>query len=240
MSDHIVKSFDDELTQLNAAIARMGELSQSQFAAALQALHDRDTETAARVIRDDIDVDALERDIEARAIRVLALRQPIARDFREVLSTLRIVVELERICDFSANICKRVISLNTHSPQEWIAEVGELGALASKQLTDVVVAFTERNQEKAITVWACDEQIDDTYSGIYRRLIDYMKADPQRVPIGAHFMFIAKNIERIGDHVTNIAESIYYLVTGQVLDAPRPKGISASTDQVAPADSTES
>jgi phosphate transport system protein len=233
MSTHIVKSFDDELTQLNSAIARMGELSQSQFAATLQALQSRDVETAARVIRDDIDVDELERDIEARAIRVLALRQPIARDFREVLSTLRIVVELERICDFSANISKRVIALNMHSPAAWIAEVGELGALARKQLADVVTAFTERSGEKAITVWACDEQIDDMYTGIYRRLIDYMKLDPQHVPIGAHFMFIAKNIERIGDHVTNIAESIYYLVTGNVLDAPRPKGDSSSLDQVA-------
>jgi phosphate transport system protein len=232
MSEHIVKSFDDELTQLNAAIARMGELAQTQFGATLDALRVRDVETAARVIRDDIDVDELERDIEARAIRVLALRQPIARDFREVLSTLRIVVELERICDFSANISKRIIALNKHSPDDWLAEIGELGALARKQLADVVLAFSERNQEKAITVWACDEQIDDTYTGIYRRLIDYMKSDPQRVPIGAHFMFIAKNIERIGDHVTNIAESIYYLVTGSVLDAPRPKGDKSSLDQV--------
>jgi phosphate transport system protein len=233
MSEHIVKSFDDELTQLNSAIARMGELSQSQFAATLHALHARDVETAARVIRDDIDVDELERDIEARAIRVLALRQPIARDFREVLSTLRIVVELERICDFSANISKRVIALNTHSPAAWISEVGELGELARRQLAEVIAAFTERNQEKAITVWACDEQIDDTYTGISRRLIDYMKADPLHVAIGMHLMFIAKNIERIGDHVTNIAESIYYLVTGNVLDAPRPKGDKSSLEQVA-------
>ncbi len=232
MSEHIVKSFDDELSQLNAAIARMGESAQSQFAATMKALRTRDVEAAARVIRDDIDVDALERDIESRAIRVLALRQPIARDFREVISTLRIVVELERICDFSANICKRVIALGSHSPEPWLVEIGELGELAKKQLADVVTAFSERNQEKAITVWACDEQIDDTYTGISRRLIDYMKADPQHVAIGTHLMFIAKNVERIGDHVTNIAESIYYLVTGSVLDAPRPKGDKTSLDQV--------
>lgn len=232
MSEHIVKSFDDELSQLNAAIARMGESAQSQFAATMTSLRKRDVEAAARVIRDDIDVDALERDIEARAIRVLALRQPIARDFREVISTLRIVVELERICDFSANICKRVIALGAHSPEPWLTEIGELGELAKKQLADVITAFSERNQEKAITVWACDEQIDDTYTGLSRRLIDYMKADPQHVAIGAHLMFIAKNVERIGDHVTNIAESIYYLVTGNVLDAPRPKGDKTSLDQV--------
>ena len=232
MSEHIVKSFDDELSQLNAAIARMGESAQFQFAATMSALRMRDVEAAARVIRDDIDVDALERDIESRAIRVLALRQPIARDLREVISTLRVVVELERICDFSANICKRVIALNTHSPEQWLVEIGELGELAKKQLADVVTAFGERNQEKAITVLACDEQIDDTYTGISRRLIDYMKTDPHNVAIGTHLMFIAKNVERIGDHVTNIAESIYYLVTGNVLDAPRPKGDKTSLDQV--------
>ena len=232
MSDHIVKSFDDELTQLNAAITHMGEMAKGQFSATLRALRMRDVETAARVIRDDVEVDALQRDIEARAIRVLALRQPIARDFREVLSAFRVDIEFERICDFSANICKRIIALNAHSPDEWVAEIGELGALASRQLADVVTAFNERNQEKAITVWASDEQIDDTYTGIYRRLIDYMKSDPQRMPIGAHLMFMTKNMERIGDHVTNIAESIYYLVTGSVLDAPRPKGDKSSLDQV--------
>ncbi|TLY51998.1 MAG: phosphate signaling complex protein PhoU [Gammaproteobacteria bacterium] len=232
MSEHIVKSFDDELTQLNAAITHMGDMAKSQFNATLQALRARDSKVAAQVIRDDVEVDALQRDIEARAIRVLALRQPIARDFREVLSALRIDIEFERICDFSANICKRIIALNVHSPDEWVREIGELGALASKQLHDVVDAFNERNQERAITVWACDEQIDDTYTGIYRRLIDYMKSDPQRVPIGAHLMFMSKNIERIGDHVTNIAEQIYYMVTGNILDAPRPKGDKSSLDQV--------
>jgi phosphate transport system protein len=232
MSDHIVKSFDDELAQLNTAIARMGESAQSQFAATMNALRRHDVEAAARVIHDDIDIDALGRDIETRAIRVLALRQPIARDFREVLSTLRIVVEFERICDFSANTCKRVIALGTHSPKNWLSEISELGELTKKQLADVVTAFSERNQERAITVWACDEQIDDTYTGISRRLIDYMKADPQHVAIGTHLMFIAKNVERIGDHVTNIAEVIYYLVTGNVLDAPRPKGDKTSLDQV--------
>ncbi|MEP6939313.1 MAG: phosphate signaling complex protein PhoU [Rudaea sp.] len=232
MSEHIVKSFDDELTQLNAAITRMGELAKTQFGAAMVALRTRDAKTAAQVIRDDVEVDELERDIEARAIRVLALRQPIARDFREVLSALRVDIEFERICDFSANICKRVIALSSFSPDEWVGEIGDLGALASRQLDDVVAAFNERNKEKAITVWASDEQIDDTYTGIYRRLIDYMKSDPQRVPIGAHLMFMAKNIERIGDHVTNIAEQIYYLVTGSMLDAPRPKGDKSSLDQV--------
>jgi len=232
MSEHIVKSFDDELTQLNEAITRMGAMAQSQFDATMRALQARDVKTAAQVIRDDVEVDDLERDIQARAIRVLALRQPIARDFREVLSALRVDIEFERICDFSANISKRIIALNAHSPDELVSELVELGALASKQLTDVVAAFNERNKEKAITVWATDEQIDDMYTGIYRRLIDYMKSDPQRVSIGAHFMFMAKNIERIGDHVTNIAEQIYYMVTGSVLDAPRPKGDKSSLDQV--------
>ena len=224
MSDHIVKSFDDELTRLNAAITRMGQLSQTQLAGAIDALLLRDTAVAARVVREDFEVDELERELDARAIRVLALRQPIARDLREVLSALRIGIEFERICDFAANIAKRAIALGAHSPDEWINELAELGNLALKQLAAVVTAFHERDSTKAMAVWAQDEAIDDTHTGIYRRLIDWMKADPARVAIGAHLLFIAKNIERIGDHATNIAEIIYFLVHGKSLDESRPKG----------------
>ena len=232
MAEHIVKSFDDELVQLNRAIARMGELSQTQLSGAIDSLLLRDTTVAAHVVKGDFEVDEIERELDARAIRVLALRQPIARDLREVLSALRIGTEFERICDFAANIAKRAIALNKHSPDEWINEIAELGNLALKLLADVVTAFRERNSDKALAVWAQDEQLDDMYTGIYRRLIDFMKADPQRVPVGAHLLFIAKNIERIGDHATNIAESVYYLVTGEPLTAPRPKGDKSSFDQV--------
>ncbi|HSE13041.1 MAG TPA: phosphate signaling complex protein PhoU [Rudaea sp.] len=233
MSDHIVKSFDDELIQLNNAIARMGELSQTQLAGAIDALLLRDTAVAARVVREDFEVDELEREVDARAIRVLALRQPIARDLRQVLSALRIGIEFERICDFAANIAKRAIALNAHSPDEWINEIAELGNLALKQLASVVASFRERDANKALAVWAQDEAIDDTHTAIYRRLVDYMKADPARVPIGTHLLFIAKNIERIGDHATNIAESVYYLITGDTLTGPRPKGDKSSMDLVA-------
>jgi phosphate transport system protein len=233
MSDHIVKSFDDELTHLNSAITRMGELSQTQLAGAIDALLLRDTAVAARVVRGDFEVDELEREVDARAIRVLALRQPIARDLRQVLSALRIGIEFERICDFAANIAKRAIALNAHSPDEWINEIAELGNLALKQLASVVASFRERDANKALAVWAQDEAIDDTHTGIYRRLIDYMKVEPNRVPIGTHLLFMAKNIERIGDHATNIAESVYYLITGETLTGPRPKGDNSSLDMVA-------
>ncbi len=232
MTDHIVKSFDDELIQLNSALKRMGELSQTQLAGAIDALLLRDTAVAAHVIKGDLEVDELERELDARAIRVLALRQPIARDLREVLSALRIGTELERICDFAANIAKRAIALNTHSPDEWINDIAELGNLGLKLLTDVVAAYHGRDANKALAVWAQDEQLDDMYTGIYRRLIDFMQAQPQRVPVGAHLLFIAKNIERIGDHATNIAESVYYLVTGEVLTEPRPKGDKSSFDEI--------
>ncbi len=232
MSEHILKSFDDELTQLNTSIARMGQLSQTQLAGAIDSLLLRDSTVAAHVVKSDLEVDELERDVDARAIRVLALRQPIARDLRQVLASLRIAIEFERICDFAANIAKRAIALDTHSPDEWINELAELGQLALKLLADVVVAFRERDSEKALDVWAHDEQLDDVYTGIYRRLIDFMKAEPQRVPIGAHLLFIAKNIERIGDHATNVAESVYYLVTGETLTGPRPKGDKSSFDRI--------
>jgi phosphate transport system protein len=232
MPDHIVKSFDNELSELKRALARMGELSQSQLAGAIDALLLRDTAIAAKAIKGDLEVDELERDLDARAIRVLALRQPIARDLREVLSALRIGNEFERICDFAANIAKRTIALNTHSPDEWINDIAELGNLALKLLADVVAAFRDRDADKALAVWAQDEHLDDTYTGIYRRLIDFMQAQPQQVPVGAHLLFIAKNIERIGDHATNIAESVYYLVTGEILTEPRPKGDKSSFDQI--------
>jgi phosphate transport system protein len=232
MSEHILKSFDDELTQLNTSIARMGQLSQTQLAGAIDSLLLRDSTVAAHVVKSDLEVDELERDVDARAIRVLALRQPIARDLRQVLASLRIAIEFERICDFAANIAKRAIALDAHSPDEWINELAELGQLALKLLADVVVAFRERDSEKALDVWAHDEQLDDVYTGIYRRLIDFMKAEPQRVPIGAHLLFIAKNIERIGDHATNVAESVYYLVTGEALTGPRPKGDKSSFDRI--------
>jgi phosphate transport system protein len=233
MSDqHIVKSFDEELTQLQSAITRMGQLSQTQLAGAIDALLLRDAAIAARVVRDDYEVDELERELDARALRVLALRQPIARDLREVLSALRIGTEFERVCDFSANIAKRAIALNRHSPDEWINEIAELGQLALKLLTDVTLAFRERDANKALAVWAQDEHIDDTYTGIYRRLIDFMRADAQRVPVGAHLLFIAKNIERIGDHATNIAEYVYFLIKGEIISGPRPKGDKSSLDQI--------
>jgi phosphate transport system protein len=234
MSDHIVKSFDSELTSLTTAITRMGELSQTQLAGAIDALLLRDTAVAARVVREDFEVDELERELDASAIRVLALRQPIARDLREVLSALRIGTEFERICDFAANIAKRAIALNTHSPDEWINEIAELGNLALRQLAAVAAAFREHDADKALAVWASDEEIDDTHTGIYRRLIAYMQGDVARVAIGAHLLFIAKNIERIGDHATNIAEAVYYLVTGEALAGPRPKGDKSSLDQVNP------
>ena len=232
MSDHIVKSFDSELTLLNEAITRMGQLSQTQLAGAIDALLLHDTAGAARVVREDFEVDELERETDARAIRVLALRQPIARDLREVLGVLRISIEFERICDFAANIAKRAIALSASSPDEWINELAELGGLALKQLAAVAAAFQDRDANKAMQVWAQDEAIDDMHTGIYRGLIDWMKADAARVPSGAHLLFIAKNIERIGDHATNIAEAVYYLVTGENLAGPRPKGDKSSLDQV--------
>jgi phosphate transport system protein len=232
MSEHIVKSFDEELTRLNDAIARMGQLSQAQLAGAIDSLLLRDTTVAAHVVKSDFEVDELERDVDARAIRVLALRQPIARDLRQVLAAFRIGIEFERICDFAANIAKRAIALGVHSPDEWINELAELGQLALKLLADVVQAFRDRDSEKALDVWAHDEQLDDVYTGIYRRLIDFMREEPSRVPIGAHLLFIAKNIERIGDHATNVAESVYYLVTGEPLTGPRPKGDKSSFDRI--------
>lgn len=230
-SSHILKSFDEELALLNATIAKMGELSQTQLRSALDALTQHDCVVAAYVVQADLEIDAIEQDLDVRAIKVLALRQPIARDLREVISALRIASEFERICDYAANIAKRAISVGKKIPSELAVELSELGALALKLLHDVLAAFRARNAEAALAVWAQDAHLDELYTVIYRRLLDFMRTDPENVVQGTHLMFVAKNIERIGDHATNIAESVYYLITGTPLTQPRPKGDTSTSNE---------
>jgi len=226
---HIVKSFDEELALLNDSIVKMGELSQTQLSSALDALSRQDRVTAARVVQNDLEIDAIEQDLDMLAIKVLALRQPIARDLREVIASLRIASEFERICDYAANIAKRAISMSEKkTPNGLASELSELGKFALKLLHNISEAFRHRSAEAALAVWAQDEHLDENYTLLYRHLLDFMRATPENVAPGTHLMFVAKNIERIGDHATNIAESVYYLITGTPLTQPRPKGDKSS------------
>src|SRR4051812_2621969 len=223
-SEHIVKSYDEELERLKQIIVEMGGMAESQLADAIDAVTKRDSELAAQVIQADDKVDQLERDLDNLAVRLLALRQPMARDLREVLSALKIAGDLERICDYAANVAKRSIALKHAPPAEPIFALPRMANLARGLTKDVIDAYVARDADKALVVWARDEELDEMYSGLFRELLTYMMEDPRNIAASTHLLFVAKNLERIGDHATNIAETVYFLVHGTPLNQARPKG----------------
>ncbi|MGB5093829.1 MAG: phosphate signaling complex protein PhoU [Parvibaculum sp.] len=231
MTDHTVKSFHDELEALATCIAQMGGLTEAQLAGAMEAVSRRDTDLAERTVREDRRVDVLEAEIEQRAIRLIALRQPMASDLREAVSSIKISIDLERIGDLAKNIAKRamVIQGDFETPVRLIQGISRMGRLAQGRLKQVLDAYTNRDANAAMEVWRDDEEIDEMYNSVFRELLTYMMEDPRTIGACTHLMFIAKNIERIGDHATNIAETIRYLVTGESTDDERPKGEFVST-----------
>ena len=233
-TDHIMKSYDEELTRLNNAIIRMGGLAESQVAAAIQATIKRDSELAHEVVQNDATVDALEAEVEALAMRLLALRQPMARDLREIVSSLKIAADLERICDYAANVAKRSIALNQAPVAKPVYAIPRMGKLAQALIKDVLDAYVHGDAEKAMHVWLSDEELDELYTSLFRELLTYMMEDPRSITAGTHLLFMAKNIERIGDHATNIAETIYYLIHGTPLKGTRPKRDRSSSSVVLP------
>jgi len=233
-SEHIIKSYDEELERLKKIIVEMGGLAESQLAAAIEAVVKRDSELAARVIEGDDQVDQLERDLDNLAVRLLALRQPMARDLREVVAALKIASDLERICDYAANVAKRAIALAQSPPMQPAHALPRMAHLALLLVKDVIDAYVERDPDKALAVWHRDEELDEMYSSLFREFLTYMMEDPRNIGTYTHLLFMAKNIERIGDHATNIAEDLWYLVHGTPLDKVRPKGDKSSLELVAP------
>jgi len=224
-SDHILKRFDEELERLNATINEMGGLTESQFAKGLAAVRDRDTATAEEVIADDARVDALDAAVQEQTVKLLALRQPMAVDLRVVLSSIKIAAALERIADYAKNTAKRSIVLAQASPPpSAVAGIDRLGRLVRTALKDVLDAFAHDDVAKAHDVWQRDEEIDQVYTGLFRELLTYMMEDPRNITACTHLLFMAKNIERAGDHVTNIAELVSFRITGHGFDEVRPKG----------------
>ncbi|MFN4089040.1 MAG: phosphate signaling complex protein PhoU [Alphaproteobacteria bacterium] len=221
--DHILKTFDTELSRLNQLIAQMGGLAESQLATAVDALSRRDSKLAAHVVSEDARVDALENEVDAFAVRMLALRQPMANDLRIVVGSIRIAADLERIADYAANVAKRTIALNQNPPVEPARAIPRMSRIVEGMIKDVLDAFIDRDVEKAVEVWNRDVEVDDAYSSLFRELLTYMMEDPRNITVCTHLLFIAKNIERIGDHITNIAETIYYMVRGDRLTQQRPK-----------------
>ena len=222
--EHIVKAFDEQLDRLTNMIARMGGIAEGQIAGAIQAVIKRDADLAASVVETDHKVDVLEREIDEQAVSLLALRQPMASDLRTVVSALRIASDVERIADYAANVAKRAIALAQMAPVRPVFQIPRMGMVARDMVRDVLDAYVTHNVDKAITVWNRDEELDEIYSSLFRELLTYMMEDPRNITACTHLLFIAKNIERIGDHVTNISETIHYLVVGKPLLGERPKG----------------
>ena len=227
MSDtaqHIVKSYDQELRRLRALMTQMGGLVESQLALATEAIVEQDGAAATKAVEQDPAVDALEREVEAFVIRLLALRQPVAGDLREVVTALKITAALERIGDYAANVAKRSIVLSQFRLSFGTAALANMSRLVQENLRLVIDAVGAGDAEKAVQVWRSDQEIDDLYNAIFRELITYMMEDPRSITPCTHLLFIAKNLERIGDHATNIAENVHYVATGEALTESRPKG----------------
>jgi phosphate transport system protein len=226
--DHIVKSHDDERNHVIGEILRMGEMSATQLEAALDVVQRRDDSAARRIIDNDEAIDALERSISHDAM-TLALRGPMARDLREILATLRIASDIERIGDYAANVAKRSLALNLSPPLPHTRGLHALGMLAVQQVRDVLVAYRDTDAEAAQQVRARDAGIDDEYTGLFRELLTYMMEDARAITPCTHLLFMAKNLERIGDHATNIAENVWFLVHGEARMAPREKRDETNT-----------
>jgi phosphate transport system protein len=223
--EHTLKRFDEELERLNATINEMGGLTESQFARALEAVRDRNTAAAEQVIAEDARVDALDAQVQQQTVQLLALRQPMAVDLRVVLSSIKIAAALERIADYAKNTAKRSIVLTQGAaPASAVSGIDRLGRLVRAALKDVLDAFANDDVEKARDVWQRDEEIDQVYTGLFRELLTYMMEDPRNITACTHLLFMAKNIERAGDHVTNIAELVSFRQTGQNFAETRPKG----------------
>ncbi len=233
-TDHIVKSYDDELKHLSQLVAQMGGLAEAQLQAAIEALVARDAEGAARVVQGDVRIDQLERQISNQTIRMLALRQPMAQDLREIVAALKISSDIERIGDYAANVAKRAVALTQSPPMRPIGGVARMGRLVQQIIKDTLDAFSAKDADKAVAAWKRDQEVDDMYNSIFREMLTYMMEDPRNIGPSTHLMFIAKNIERIGDHATNIAEIVHFLVRGEEIAEVRPKSDRTSFAVVSP------
>jgi len=223
MSDHISKAYDQDIADLKIQLAEMGGLAEEQLANAIMALSKRDIVLADEVIANDDKLDELERRIEEKAILTIAKRQPVALDLREIMVAIRICSDIERIGDLAKNTAKRTHAISEALPRKLSTGLARMGAMAQAQLAQVLDAYAQRDAEKAMAVWRSDEDLDTLYNSIFRELLTYMMEDPRNIGLCAHLLFGAKNLERIGDHTTNIAENIYYLVHGQTITRSRPK-----------------
>ena len=224
-SVHIMSAFDEELKYLSKRIAAMGGHAERMVEQAVAALVNADPGLAEKVIRDDAVLDEGQREIDDKAIIIIAKRQPMATDLREIVGAIRISADLERVGDLGKNVAKRVVAVTDgRQPTSLFRGLEALANLALTQLKEVLDVYASRSVDKISFVRDRDDQIDAMYTSLFRELLTYMMEDPRNITPCTHLLFCAKNIERIGDHATNIAETIYYIVTGDQMPADRPKG----------------
>jgi phosphate transport system protein len=230
LPEHTAKAFDVDLQELTRMVAEMGGLAEKQVADAVDALARRDADRAQRTVAADLAIDTLQREIEEKAVLTIARRQPMAVDLRDIVGALRVANDLERIGDLAKNIGKRVLALDSEfHPPKLIRGVEHMGALVLGQLKEVLDSYARHDLKKAMAVWKGDEEIDAICTSLFRELLTYMMEDPRNITFCIHLMFCAKNIERMGDHATNIAETVYYMIEGHAIADQRPKGDTTTT-----------
>jgi len=223
--EHTLKAFDEDLDRLRALISQMGGLAEHAIGEAMRCLVQRDVEGAQRVVADDKKLDVLEIETERRAVQLIALRAPMASDLRDVVAALKISGVVERIGDYAKNIAKRVPQLENVGKIEPLSLLPEMARIATGMVHDVLDAFIERDAQAAVQVCERDDAVDDFYDSIFRTLLTHMMENPQSIGPSAHLLFVAKNLERVGDHATNIAEMVYYAATGEhMTDRPGKSG----------------
>jgi phosphate transport system protein len=224
-SGHTIKAFDEDLDRLRALISQMGGLAEHAIRESMRCLVQRDLQGAERIVENDKKLDALEIETEKRVVRLIALRAPMAGDLRDVVAALKISSVVERIGDYAKNIAKRVPLLDKVHNIEPVSLMPEMARIATEMVHDVLNAFVERDAEAAVRVVERDRAVDDFYNSIFRALLTFMMENPSNIGQSTHLLFIAKNVERVGDHATNIAEMVYFASTGEHL-ADRPRGHS--------------
>ena len=235
MRVHVAKAYQEELNLLDHKIAQMGGLTEHNLGRAFDALNNHDPQLAERVIMSDAEIDRLQAEIEEQVITMIALRAPLAEDLRHIMAALKITGDLERIGDLAKNIAKRSRAIATEQmPKPLILGLRNMVERALSQLKDVLDAYADRNAELALSVWSRDEQIDAMYNSVFRELLTYMMEDPRNIGMCTHLLFGAKNLERIGDHTTNLPETIHYFVLGRDIEADRPKQDKTSTTLIDP------
>jgi phosphate transport system protein len=235
MNEHTLKFYGEELAQLKADVARLGGMAEAQLADSIEAVAKRDVALAQAVVGRDQRLDALQRDIEKKAIRLIALRQPVAQDLRRAVGALKMSLSLERTGDMAKNIAKRALVLASAEPIIPLTRsIERMGRLVAARFQETLDAYASGDAERALRIWTTDDEVDEHYNSLFRELLTYMMGDPRTIGACTHLLFIGKNLERVGDHATNIAEIIHYEVTGEEILGERPKWSSAEPESPAP------